>query len=111
MDIPSHILPAAITLVMDDLPANDGGSASGLASPSGELSESQPHEVLHTYLNALPYVSESIEEMQQRLEFIIKRMIICIKVKDWKALGSWDGQLQWLRSISIHPSLTPTSLL
>jgi proteasome activator subunit 4 len=52
---------------------------------------------LQTYLSSLPYNTESEEDMQARLEFILGRIIICAEAKNWLVLATWDGVLQcWL---------------
>lgn len=50
---------------------------------------------LQTYLSSLPYNTESEEDMQARLEFILGRIIICAEAKNWLVLATWDGVLQW----------------
>jgi proteasome activator subunit 4 len=65
----------------------------------GETAEVSVYEKqlasLQTYVNALPYDCESVEDMQDRLEDIIEKMYICVKTKNWSVLTSWDGTLQW----------------
>ncbi|KAF9568547.1 hypothetical protein CPC08DRAFT_654918 [Agrocybe pediades] len=52
---------------------------------------------LQTYLDALPYECESIEDMQARLEEIIEKIYVCARSKNWLVLSTWDGLLQcWL---------------
>jgi proteasome activator subunit 4 len=50
---------------------------------------------LQTYLNALPYNCESVEDMQDRLEDILEKLFVCAKTKNWTVLMTWDGMLQW----------------
>jgi len=50
---------------------------------------------LQTYLDSLPYQCESIDEMQKKLEHIVRMIYICAKAKDWPVLSTWDGMLQW----------------
>lgn len=65
----------------------------------GETAEASVYDKqlasLQTYVNALPYDCESVEDMQDRLEDIIEKMYICVKTKNWSVLTSWDGTLQW----------------
>jgi hypothetical protein len=50
---------------------------------------------LKTYVNAVPYECESVEEMQSKLEKIVGKIFVCVKAKNWFALSTWDGLLQW----------------
>ena len=65
----------------------------------GETADAAAYEKqlasLQTYLNALPYACESVEDMQDRLEDIIEKLYICVKTKNWTVLTTWDGMLQW----------------
>ena len=65
----------------------------------GETADAAAYEKqlasLQTYLNALPYACESVEDMQDRLEGIIEKLYICVKTKNWTVLTTWDGMLQW----------------
>jgi proteasome activator subunit 4 len=49
---------------------------------------------LQTHLS-LPYSIESKEDMRERLEFILGRIIICAEAKNWPVLVSWNSVLQW----------------
>ncbi|KIJ68675.1 hypothetical protein HYDPIDRAFT_106916 [Hydnomerulius pinastri MD-312] len=77
-----------------------------LDSPAEELSaltaEHSSYEKqkanLQVYLDALPYECESVEEMQQKLELIIAKLIICAESKNWSLLTTWDAKLQcWMQ--------------
>jgi proteasome activator subunit 4 len=50
---------------------------------------------LQTYLDSLPYVCETVEDMQGRLERIVEKIYICAKSQNWLVLSTWDGMLQW----------------
>lgn len=50
---------------------------------------------LQTYLDSLPYECETQEEMYAKLEEIVGKLIICAETKNWLALTTWDGMLQW----------------
>jgi proteasome activator subunit 4 len=52
-------------------------------------------ESLQTYLDSVPYKCESFEEMQDKLEFIVSRLYIAAKAKNWQLVTTWDGLLQW----------------
>lgn len=61
---------------------------------------------LQNHLDSLPYQSESIDEMQEKLEHIVGMMYVCAKAKNWLVLTTWDGMLQWLPySFIFCPSL------
>ena len=93
-DLDLSSLPAA-TLGMDedDVSVPDSPSSeSGLLSP--DALERQ-RASLQTYLDALPYECESVEDMQAKLEYIVGRICICAETKNWLVLTTWDGMLQW----------------
>lgn len=74
-----------------------------LDSPAEEISPLVPDQSsyekqrtnLAVYLDALPYKCESLEVMQDKLEHIIARLIICAESKNWTVLTTWDAMLQW----------------
>lgn len=74
-----------------------------LDSPTEEISPLVPDQSsydkqranLAVYLDALPYKCESPQEMQDRLEHIISRLLICAESKNWSVLTTWDAMLQW----------------
>ncbi|KAN0100847.1 hypothetical protein V8E55_000831, partial [Tylopilus felleus] len=77
-----------------------------LDSPAEEISplatDQPPYDKqranLAVYLDALPYKCESLEEMQQKLEHIVAKLLICAESKNWSALTTWDAMLQcWLQ--------------
>ncbi|TFK57500.1 ARM repeat-containing protein [Heliocybe sulcata] len=52
---------------------------------------------LRTYLKSVPYECEAVEDMQAKLEYIVGRIAVCAKTKNWLVLTTWDGMLQcWL---------------
>ena len=69
-----------------------------MTSVIGETADAAAYEKqlasLQTYLDALPYNCESVEDMQDRLEDIIKKLYICAKTKDWTVLTTWDEMVQ-----------------
>ncbi|KAI5481022.1 proteasome activator subunit 4 [Pseudohyphozyma bogoriensis] len=48
-----------------------------------EKPKEKPREEQLDYQNSLPYPVESIEEMDAKLEFIVKRLIACVHAKDY----------------------------
>ncbi|KAG2062138.1 hypothetical protein BDR06DRAFT_978583 [Suillus hirtellus] len=53
---------------------------------------------LQTYIDSLPYECESIDVMQAKLEYIVGKLIVCAKSKNWLVLTTWDAILQcWLQ--------------
>lgn len=56
---------------------------------------------LQTYLDSVPYECESFQQMQDKLEFIVGRLYIAAKAKNWQLLTSWDGLLQWYANTRI----------
>lgn len=50
---------------------------------------------LQTYIDSVPYECETIEEMQEKLEEIVGKILICAQTRNWKFLTTWDGMLQW----------------
>jgi hypothetical protein len=61
-----------------------------------EMSDEERQRITtSTYLNALPYACETEQEMHEKLEYIVGRLVICAETRDWTTLGTWDGILQW----------------
>jgi proteasome activator subunit 4 len=60
-----------------------------------EVAMEKQRAALQTYISSLPYNVESEEDMRERLEFILGRIIICAEAKNWFVLATWDGVLQW----------------
>lgn len=52
-------------------------------------------ESLKGYLDALPYECETPEEMQTKLEFIIGRIDLSVRSKNWSSVPSWAQLLHW----------------
>lgn len=50
---------------------------------------------LKTYLDSLPYECESPEEMQTKLEFIIGKIDVCVRSKNWSLVPNWSHLLHW----------------
>ena len=84
----SYITPA----IMED----DEISVADAMGELGDLSAYDKQRTsLQTYLNALPYECETVEDMQNRLEKIAEKIYICASSKNWLVLSTWDGMLQW----------------
>ncbi|KZT23745.1 hypothetical protein NEOLEDRAFT_1135845 [Neolentinus lepideus HHB14362 ss-1] len=62
-----------------------------------EAAYDQQLSSLRTYLTSVPYECESVQDMEAKLEYIVGRIAICAKTKNWLVLTTWDGMLQcWL---------------
>ena len=80
----------------------DGDELSVPDTPETDFGSSSPEEsamdrqlaILQTHLDSLPYRCESVEEMQVKLEFIVLRIDVCVRSKNWTVLTTWDSMLQ-----------------
>lgn len=81
--------------IMDDEEMSIGDSVGETPDPTAF---DKQRASLQTYLTALPYECESVEEMQSRLEQIVEKIYVCAKSKNWLVLSTWDGMLQWYAS-------------
>ena len=59
-------------------------------------------ESLKGYLDALPYECETPEEMQTKLEFIIGKIDVNVRSKNWSGVPSWSQMLHWY----VTPTIT-----
>ncbi|KAG6889358.1 hypothetical protein C0995_001423 [Termitomyces sp. Mi166 len=67
---------------------------------------------LQTYLGSVPYATESVDEMHQKLEEIVGKIYIAAKAQNWLVLSTWDGMLQcWLLMRYPMPKLTRAKLV
>jgi len=82
---------------MDVLESPSDDIAAALVS--GRSAYDKQKATLQTYLDSLPYECESIDVMQDKLEFIVGKLIICAESKNWLALTSWDAMMQWYAGI------------
>ncbi|KAL6304169.1 ARM repeat-containing protein [Sparassis latifolia] len=78
---------------------------------SGDLSPGNSREkqraALQTYLDCMPYVCESVDEMHAKLDYIVGRICISVETRNWLVLTTWDGMLQcWL--LMHYPMLKST---
>jgi proteasome activator subunit 4 len=98
----------APTTTMD---SDMSGSDTPTLDDIGDASFESQQAALQSYLDALPYPCESVEEMQAELARIVGRICVCADARNWLVLSTWDGLLQW----SVHqcactrPSLTHTT--
>ena len=81
----------------DDDPLGEG-AFSPVSTPSDAVQLSaldKQRESLQTYINSVPYECESVEQMQEKLQFIVDKIFVCAKTRNWLVLTTWDGMLQW----------------
>lgn len=65
-------------------------------SPSAAQGQMEKQlESLKSYLDALPYECETPEEMQTKLEFIVGKIDVCVRSKNWSVLPNWSHLLHW----------------
>ena len=50
---------------------------------------------LKTYLDSLPYECESPQVMQTKLEFIVGKIDVCVRSKNWSLVPNWSHLLHW----------------
>ncbi|KAG5648210.1 hypothetical protein DXG03_006165 [Asterophora parasitica] len=80
---------------------------------SSTLSEEEKQLAsLQTYRGSVPYRTESVEEMHQKLEEIVGKIFIAAKSQNWLVLSTWDGMLQcWLLMRYPMPKSTRSKLV
>ena len=72
----------------------------GVATPdSYEDSVAYDTMSLETYLASVPYKCESIPQMHAKLQWIVGRLLVCVKSKDWQNVHNCDSLLHWSVSI------------
>lgn len=79
----------------DDIDVLDSPAEEVSPLVSDQFSYEKQRANLAIYLDALPYKCESLCEMQDKLEHIIARLLICAESKNWTVLTTWDAMLQW----------------
>lgn len=79
----------------DDIDVLDSPAEEASSLTSDQSSYDKERANLAVYLDALPYKCESLHEMQQKLEQIIAKLLICAESKNWSVLTTWDAMLQW----------------
>ncbi|GLB36441.1 putative protein with domain of unknown function (DUF3437) [Lyophyllum shimeji] len=77
---------------------DDGFSVTDTPIESVALSDYEKQLAsLQTYVRSVPYETESVEEMQGKLEEIVGKIFVAAKTQNWLVLSTWDGMLQcWL---------------
>lgn len=88
-------LPPSDDMEDDELSVPDSPLESGEMSPRQAATVDKQRANLQTYLDALPYQCESVEEMEVQLENIVGKIAVCVKSNNWLSLTTWDGALQW----------------
>ena len=82
----------------------------GVATPASyEDSVVYDTKSLETYVASVPYKCESIPEMHAKLHWIVERLLVCVKSRDWSNVHACDSSLHWLVSLSL-PSFFPSYL-
>jgi proteasome activator subunit 4 len=76
---------------------NENGSPSETPTPIlGESDLDRDADTrLASYLNSVPYKCESNDDMQQKLQFVVGRIVLCAQSRDWRSLSTWIGVFQW----------------
>jgi proteasome activator subunit 4 len=68
----------------------------GIATPNpNEDSVAYDTKSLETYLASVPYPCESIPEMHDKLQWIVGRLLVCVKSKDWTNAPTCDSLVHW----------------
>ncbi|GJE87739.1 proteasome-substrate-size regulator, mid region domain-containing protein [Phanerochaete sordida] len=81
----------------DEMSVPDSPLESGEMSPRASATDDRQRATLQSYLDSLPYECEPVEDMQAKLEYIVGKIAVCAKSKNWLVLTTWDGALQcWL---------------
>ncbi|KAI0094551.1 ARM repeat-containing protein [Irpex rosettiformis] len=76
---------------------DDGMSVLDSPIESDDSSAEKSDAILQTYLDSLPYECESVNDMKAKLEYIVGKIAMCAKSRNWLVLTTWDGALQcWL---------------
>ncbi|SPO23145.1 related to BLM10 - proteasome activator subunit [Ustilago trichophora] len=85
----------------------DGGSSDRSSQPAKKPKGENRHLQLD-YPQSLPYECESLEEFDARLDHIIRRLVDCVRTKDYDiGLIQWNHRLQCLLSLK-YPILRKT---
>ena len=63
----------------------------------GDTFDCAPEELrsLETYRDALPYKTESQEEMLAKFEEVRAKLVVCASVKSWDKVHEWTAVLKW----------------
>ena len=99
---PDHVASLASSLLGQRLTKMEDDDFSGLETPaeidSPTVAQGQMEkqlESLKIYLDSLPYECESPEEMQTKLEFIVGKIDVCVRSKNWSLVPNWSQLLHW----------------
>ena len=77
----------------NDMSLPDSPADGGESTPQTTFEKQRA--ALQTYLDSVPYDCESIDHMQERLEGIVGKIVICAQSKNWLTVTTWDSMLQW----------------
>lgn len=67
----------------------------GVSPTPDEDSVAYDTKSLETYIASVPYKCESIPEMHAKIHWIVGRLLVCVKSRDWSNVHSWDSLLHW----------------
>ena len=79
---------------MDDDDISLSSATPATSEEFDHLEDAKQFKSLDTYLKSLPYECESSDEMQEKLQHIVSRIIICAKTRNWASMIGWDSSLQ-----------------
>ena len=100
--IPSDYIVSFASALADQLGSMEDDDLSGLETPleidsstavQGQMERQM--ESLKTYIDSLPYECESLEEMHAKLEFILGKIDVCVRSKNWSLVPNWSHILHW----------------
>ncbi|KAG8858716.1 hypothetical protein FRB96_004853 [Tulasnella sp. 330] len=82
----------------DDVDISDATALNGKnEKKKDETDEEKQLRIMEGWTSSVPYVCESLEEMQQQLEVIVSKLLIAAESRHWEHLAAWDGALaSWL---------------
>jgi hypothetical protein len=105
---PSGSLTTAVSTAISNLTSVLTTNGETSQANVGEAAKPDPR-LRHMHLaKCLPYETESLEEMDTRLEFIVRRILDCVQAGDWSyGFTVWTKQLlKWVSSrgdsLSLH---------
>jgi len=80
---------------MDAFDSTGSPSQAHTPLPGGPSLDREAEIRLASYLSSVPYKCEDNDVMQQKLHFLVGRIILCAQSRDWKSLSTWIGVFQW----------------
>ncbi|KAG5350853.1 hypothetical protein C0989_009023 [Termitomyces sp. Mn162] len=111
----SELIELTVTPLQTPDPSmeDDGFSITDTPIESVSLSDYEKQLAsLQTYLDSVPYATESVDEMHRKLEEIVGKIYIAAKTQNWLVLSTWDGLLQcWLLMRYPMPKSTRAKLV